>query len=374
MSRRPPHRRTPAAPKSRRSAPGAPPGAFELEGGQVASLRAMRFDASSFEAWTVADPAEVATLRQPDKVVWLDVVGLERGALEAIARAFDLHPLAVEDAVHTHQRAKVDSYVGHELIVARVVGPLGASLASEQVSFFLGPGFVVTIQERPGDPFEPVRERLRQARGRIRESGADYLAYALLDAIVDHYFPLLEEVGDRIEALEEEITAAPSDDHLPRVQALRRALITFRRATWPLRDAVQSLARGEVARIAPDTRVFLRDTLDHLLRIVDLLESYRDMTGGLMDLHLSMVSTRMNQVMQVLTVISTIFIPLTFIAGVYGMNFDDMPETHWAYGYPAVLLGMGAIGAALFAFFWRRGWIGGAMRRARRAPDRSGAP
>jgi len=346
---------------------GAAPGAFELpEGGEV-SLAAVRYDADDFEAWHLTSAAEIADLRRPGKVVWLDVCGLERNTIEALAAAFDLHPLAVEDAVHTHQRAKVESYKQHELIVARMVGAVDGELMSEQVSVFVGPGFVITIQERPGDPFEPVRERLRLGRGRIRKAGADYLAYALLDAIVDHYFPLLEELGDRIEELEEDIVQAPGDRNLPKIQALRRTLIMFRRATWPLRDAVGGLSRGEIPFFTDDTRVFLRDTQDHLLRIVDVLESYRDMAGGLMDLHLSMVSTRMNEVMQVLTVISTIFIPLTFIAGIYGMNFDtaspyNMPEVHWTFGYPVVMVVMAVIAAGLFWFFWRRGWIGRSRR------------
>jgi len=355
------HRRRP-----RPVRPGAAPGSFELpEGGDSAIVRAIRFSAARFEERVLSAPEEVAELGRSGEVVWLDINGLERRWLDAVAERFGLHPLAVEDAVHTHQRAKVEAYPDHELLIARMVSSQAGELVSEQVAFFVGAGFVVTIQERPGDPFDPVRERLRTGRGQVRQRGADYLAYALLDAIVDHYFPLLEELGDHIELLEEEITTAPSDDHLHRIQELRRTLITFRRATWPLRDAVQSLARGEIARVEPETRVFLRDTLDHLLRIVDVLESYRDMAGGLMDLHLSMVSARMNQVMQVLTVISTIFIPLTFIAGVYGMNFEDMPETHLSWGYPAALVLMAVIGAALFVFFWRRGWIGAGRRRRR---------
>ncbi|TNF33403.1 MAG: magnesium/cobalt transporter CorA [Deltaproteobacteria bacterium] len=348
-----------------RSKPGAAPGAYELpEGGDV-TLDAVRYDADTVEAWRLGGPEEIADLRRPGKVVWLDVCGLERRTVEALAVAFGLHPLAVEDAVHTHQRAKVERYANHELIVARMASAAdGDQLASEQVSLFVGPGFVITVQERPGDPFEPVRERLRQGRGRIRGAAADYLAYALLDAIVDHYFPILEDLGDRIEELEEEIVTAPGDRNVAKIQALRRTLIMLRRATWPLRDAVGVLARGENDFFVEDTRVFLRDTLDHLLRIVDLVESYRDMVGGLMDLHLSMVSTRMNQVMQVLTVISTIFIPLTFIAGVYGMNFEGMPELHWPLGYPVVMALMGLIGAVLFWFFWRRGWIGRARRRS----------
>lgn len=351
--------------KHSRSLPGAPPGAYELADGGEVTVNALRFDAAECEEWTLADATDISDLRRPGKTVWLDVCGLERRTIEALAASFGLHPLAVEDAVHTHQRAKVDSYPGHELIVARMVGLSDGEPTSEQLSVFVGSGFVITIQEHAGDPFESVRERIRLGRGLIRGSGADYLAYALLDATVDYYFPLLEELGDRIEEVEEDIATTQSDGNLQRIQHLRRTLITFRRAIWPLRDAVQSLARGEVALFVDETRVFLRDTLDHLLRIVDLLESYRDMAGGLMDLHLSMVSTKMNQVMQVLTVISTIFIPLTFIAGVYGMNFDpgaspyNMPELGWRLGYPAVMALMAVIGGLLFWFFWRRGWIVG---------------
>lgn len=364
MGRRKHSRKPRALPRK----PGAPPGSFALaEGGDV-ELRAVRFDADHLEEWVVADLADLATLRQPGRAVWLDVRGLESRTIDALVAAFGLHPLAVEDAVHTHQRAKIESYPNHELLIARMITAVDGAPTSEQISFFVGDGFVLTVQEHSGDPFEPIRERLRGGRGQIRKGGASYLAYALLDAIVDHYFPLLEAVGDRIEDLEATITVTPDDDHLADIQELRRTLILFRRAAWPLRDAVASLARGDVAFFDADTRVFLRDTHDHLLRIVELLESYRDLVGGLMDLFLSVTSTRTNEVMRVLTVISTIFIPLTFIAGVYGMNFDpgasslNMPELRWGLGYPAVMLLMVGIGAALFAFFWRRGWIGRGRR------------
>jgi magnesium transporter len=237
------------------------------------------------------------------------------------------------------------------------------------VSFFVGEGFILSMQEYPGDPYGPVRERLKAGDRRLREGGTDHLAYALLDAIVDHYFPLLGDIGERIEDLEQAVVESPRDENLVEIQRLRRLLILFRRHAWPMRDAVQGLARGDLPFVKPETRVYLRDTLDHLFRIVEILESYRDILAGLMDLHLSAINIRMNQVVQVLTVISTIFIPLTFIAGVYGMNFDpdagvlNMPELRTPWGYPAVLVVMGVIGFGLLFFFWRRGWIGRGPRR-----------
>ncbi|MCB9735463.1 MAG: magnesium/cobalt transporter CorA [Deltaproteobacteria bacterium] len=370
---RPGKRKRKSSPPYERFVPGAAPGSFgDIVTTDDVSLDVFRYDAEGFEELELHDLSELTGLCQPGKVVWLDVTGIDSATLEAIAAAFDLHALAVEDAVLAHQRAKVESYAGHDLLIARTIqaAPEGG-LRSEQVSFFLGDGFLVTVQELKGDPWEPARERLR-AGGRLRSSGPDYLLYALLDAVVDYYFPLLHDVSDRIEDLEDVIIASSDDRHVSRIHTLRRELIQFRRSVWPLREVLLTLSRGDLPRFQPETRVFLRDTQDHVLRVLDLLESYREMGASLMDLHLSVASQRMNEIMKVLTVISTIFIPLSFIAGLYGMNFDpavsplNMPETKWAWGYPFSLALMAAVALALVYYFRRRGWLVRRERHPRR--------
>ena len=346
--------------------PGTAPGVFDLPEGASATLRGFRIHPTRARAVSLETPEDVRALRaslEPDEIVWLDLCGLERRLIDAIAAAFTLHPLAVEDAVHAHQRSKIEAYPEHDLIIARTVAVHDSAPISDQMSFFVGVSFVVTVQEVPGDPFDPVRERLREGDPTLLGGGADKLLHALLDAVVDDYFPLIASVGDRIEDLEETVLDAPKDENLAEIQQLRRTIITFRRAAWPLREALQGLVRGDLHIIRPETRVYFRDTLDHIIRIVDVIESYRDMIGGLMELHMSAVSLRMNQVVQVLTVISSIFIPLTFIVGIYGMNFDtaasdlNMPELRSPYGYPVVMLGMTALAAGLLTIFWRLGWL-----------------
>lgn len=361
--------------RARTRPPGAAPGTWELADGPPAEVRILAFGGTGIDVIEPGDFLASGSVPEAGRTVWVDVDGIDRRTLEALTNRFHLHPLSVEDAVHTHQRAKVEPYPTHDLLIARMVTEVGGELLSEQVSFFIGDGFVLSMQELPGDPFDPVRERLRSGDGRLVGGGPDQLVHALVDAVVDHYFPLLERIGDRIEELEEAVVGAPHDDNLVEIQRLRRSLILLRRNAWPMRDMLQALVRGDVKFVTAATRVYLRDTLDHLLRITDLIESYRDMVSGLMDLHMSAVSLRMNGVMQVLTVISTIFIPLTFIAGLYGMNFDpasspwNMPELRSPVGYPLTLLAMATVTGLLLLYFRRRGWLGGSAR-----PRRDKAP
>jgi magnesium transporter len=216
---------------------------------------------------------------------------------------------------------------------------------------------VLTFQELEGDCFEPVRERVRRGKGRIRRMGADYLAYALIDALIDQFFPILERQGERIEALEDELIEDPAPETLQRIYRLRRELLLLRRAAWPEREVIATLQREETALVGREVKVFLRDAYDHAVQVLEILETYRELAGSMLDVYLSSLSHRMNEVMKVLTIIATIFIPLTFIAGIYGMNFARMPELHWAWGYPAALAVMAAIGLALVVFFRRRGWF-----------------
>lgn len=351
---------------SRRNKPGASPGLLSSQPGALASsMKVLRYTADRIDeaelAGTDALPGDIGR----GDIVWIDVTGLADVALvERIGAAFGLHPLALEDVVHTHQRPKTEDYENHLFIVTRMA--CGAEAAEhEQVSLFLGKGYVITFQERPGDCFEPVRERLRRGRGRLRGAGADYLAYALIDAVIDGYFLPLEAHGERIEQLEDEVTRDARSDHIDDIHAVKRDLLALRRAIWPQREMLNILVRDENSLIQPATRVYLRDAYDHVIQLMDMLETYREIASGLVDIHLSAMSTRMNEIMKVLTVIASIFIPLSFIAGVYGMNFDpaaspwNMPELGWTWGYPFALLLMFGCALGLLWYFRRKGFIGG---------------
>jgi magnesium transporter len=343
----------------RRVEPGTPPGTIVVPPG--AQPPVMSLFAYEGERCIEAHPktaAEVEQFRNKHPVIWLNIDGLgDVALLQDLARLFHLHPLAMEDVVNTHQRPKVDQYEGSMFIVMRMM-QRNETLHSEQVSIFVGKGFVLTFQENlPGDSFEPVRLRLRGG-GPLTSRGADYLAYRLLDAIIDGYFPLLEQYGELLEALEEEVLLTPSRLTLLRVHAIRHDLLQLRRAIWPAREAINSLVRDPNPLIQADTRLYLRDAYDHTVQLMDFLETYRELGSDLRDLYMSATGNRLNEIMKVLTIISTIFIPLTFIAGVYGMNFDFMPELHTRWAYPLTLLAMAVIAIALLFYFRRKGWIG----------------
>jgi magnesium transporter len=336
-------------------------------------IQVITYGSDSFMETVAATPAELAVPVPAPARRWINVDGLgDIPTLRHIGAMFGLHPLALEDVVNLHQRPKVEAYDGYLFIVLRmpVAIPLapGASssrLEMEQVTMALGQDFLVTFQERPGDSFDPVRHRLRSPGGQIRQRGPDYLAYALIDSAIDAFFPILEEYGEQVESLEDDVIAHPGPRQIARIHDLKRNLLTARRALWPLRDMLNALLREETPLIDPQTRIYLRDCHDHAIQLIDLVETYREICSGLVDIHLSSVSNRMNEVMKVLTIIATIFIPLTFIVGVYGMNFDpasgplSMPELGWRYGYPAVMLLMASIAAGLIIWFRSKGWIGG---------------
>lgn len=353
---------TPPLHRRRRPPQGAHPGALAPPDEAVpARLHVLHYGADACEEPGLRDPAALARLaRHEGRVTWIDVVGLgDVALLEGLADAFGIHPLALADVVNVGQRPKADAYEDHMLLVTRMarVRPEGG-LELEQVSVVLGPGWVITFQELEGDVFQPVRERIRSG-ARIRRAGADYLAYALVDSVIDGYFPVIETLGEDIERLEERVTVDPSPQTLRRIHAVRRTLLVLHRAQWAQRDALGTLLRDEDSPFGEAVRPYLRDAHDHAFQTLDLIETFRDMTVGLMDVYLSSVSQRMNEVMKTLTVVATIFIPLTFLAGVYGMNFEYMPELHWRWGYPAVWVAMGVIAVALLAWFRWRGWVGG---------------
>lgn len=302
-----------------------------------------------------------------DAVFWLDVRGLgTEEVLRHIGDRTQLHPLLLEDVVNVPHNPKVDYYADHLLVIMQMVRPKssGQGFTSEQVSFVLGRNRLITFQEEASwDCFGSVRDRIRNNIGIVRTQGADYLMYTLLDTIIDSFFPVLETLGEYIEALEDEVVANPTRKTIEEIHDLRRKLMKLRRLLWPQRTVINGLIRDGSPFLSPEMRIYLQDCYDHIVQILDILENYREIASSLMDVYLSSINNRMNEVMKLLTVISSIFIPLTFIAGVYGMNFDpaasrwNMPELGWAYGYPAVWALMGAIAAGLIVFFWQRGWF-----------------
>lgn len=357
----------------RRSPPGAPPGTVLPDPGAPAGrVEIMGISADELVERGSADVRDLPALRERLPLVWVNVDGLGDAAiLQKLGEMFGLHRLALEDVVHVHQRAKAERYGEHVFFVARML-LAEEECDSEQVSFFVGPNFVLTFQERAGgDRFDPVRARLRATGSRARLVRSDLLFHALLDVIVDSYFPLIENYGERVDTLEEQVLARQSGGVMGRLHLVRRDLLSIRRVIWPLRDALNTLLRDSGPPFGDEARVYLRDVQDHMVQIIDLLENYRDISGGLTEVYLSVQAQRTNEVMKVLTVISTIFIPLTFIVGVYGMNFDHMPELRWWWSYPLLWISMIAIALGQLLYFKRRGWLG---EHTDTAGDRADAP
>lgn len=298
---------------------------------------------------------------QPDTgTLWLNVYGLQDVAMMAeIGQRFGLHPLVLEDILNTHQRPKIEDYGDYIFIVTHVFEyhPASRTLNEDQISMVLGHGFVLTFQERPAGRFQPLRERLKNAVGPARRLGASYLAYSLLDVIVDHYFVTLDQLGDTVDELDSRLLAGQTNTGtLARIHTLKMTLLALRRALWPLREAVMTLQHGDSGLLDPETRLYLRDVYDHLVHLLETVDLQRDLVAGMVDLYVSTQSNRLNRQMRFLTVIATLFMPLTFISSIYGMNFDYMPELHWKWGYFAVLGLMAAIGGGMGYLFWRRRW------------------
>ncbi|MGQ9651846.1 MAG: magnesium/cobalt transporter CorA [Phycisphaerae bacterium] len=349
----------------RRTPPGAPPGTLVADpAAPKPVITVIGYGSDGCNEQVIRDVADVQKYLTRWPVTWINVDGL--GDVQTIARLADLlglHRLAVEDTVNTHQRAKVDHYPNHLFMVAHMA-TYNEHLETEQLSLYLGKNFVATFQGgQPGDPFEPVRERIRHAVGCIRQAGADHLAYSLIDAVIDGYFPVLETTGERLEELEDEILHRPTGRVASAVHEIKRNLMTLRRAIWPLREAMNSLVRDPSPLVNDETRLYLRDCYDHTVRVIDFIETYRELGSDLMDLYLSSVSQRMTEVMKVLTIIATIFIPLTFISSIYGMNFQtdrspwNMPELTWYFGYPFALGLMAIMALGMLYYFRRKGWL-----------------
>jgi magnesium transporter len=294
------------------------------------------------------------------EVTWINVDGIhDIETIEKLGQAFGVHPLVLEDIAHTDQRPKMEDYKDYLYIVLRMfyVDEEKGSIASEQVSIILGTDHIITFQERTGDVFDMIRDRIRQGKGRIRSLGDDYLAYAIIDAIVDRYFMILERLGETIESIEDELVKEPTPKTLSQIYDLKKEMIILRKSIWPLREVISKLERGESALIQKNTIRYLRDLYDHTIQTIDTIETYRDMLSGMLDLYLSSASNKMNEVVKVLTIIATIFIPLTFVAGIYGMNFQYMPELAIPWAYPVVWLIMVAMVIIMLVYFRKRNWI-----------------
>ncbi|MEM4409553.1 MAG: magnesium/cobalt transporter CorA, partial [Candidatus Caldarchaeum sp.] len=361
----------------RQTPPGSPPGTVKPVSTLTPVLCTIAYGPDAYEERSFASVNDLQNLKGAYPVLWVNIEGLgDAETITKIGEVFGLHPLALEDVVNVHQRAKVEDYKNNLYIVLREPDQSIEHL-TEQVSLFIGSDFVLSFLERPGDCFEPVRARLRKGASRLRQAGPDFLAYSLLDAILDSYFPLLEEYGDRLERIEDDLLGEPTPIGIRKVHEIKRDLISLRRAIWPLRDVFYNLIWEENPFIATETRLYLRDCYDHVGQLRDLEETYRELCSDLSDLYLSATSNRLNEVMTVLTLIATIFIPLSFIAGIYGMNFDpeaspfNMPELSWRYGYFFALGLMMLTGLGMLFYFWQRGWIGGKKKpRSPTAKDR----
>ncbi len=325
------------------------------------TINLIDYDSEQFheELLAIDDVQRCCQLKASPSISWININGVhEIGHIEALGNCFNLHPLVLEDILNTDHRPKVEDYEDYLFLVLKMLFyDREGGIHTEQVSLVLGPNYVLSFQEKTGDVFDGVRDRLRIAKGRIRKQGADYLAYALMDAIVDGYFSILEQIGDEIEEMEQELVTDPSPQTLNRIHNFKREMILLRKAVWPLRELISALQRGESRLIAETTAIYLRDVYDHTIQVVDTVETFRDLIAGMLDLYLSSISNRMNEVMKVLTIIATIFIPLTFFAGIYGMNFEYMPELKWRWGYFGLWGVMLAISAGMLIFFRRKRWI-----------------
>jgi len=293
-------------------------------------------------------------------VTWVNVIGIHQvEVLEKLGNRFGVHPLALEDILNTEQRPKIEDYGDDLFIVVKLLSSNEErdEIEAEQISLILRPNAILSFQEKEGDDFSTVKERLRAGKGRLRKMGADYLAYTLLDIVVDQYFVVLEKLGERIEVLEGRLLADPGTATLQKIQNLKKEMLLLRKWIWPLREVISSLERGEFPGIQESTRIYLRDVYDHTIQVMDAIEIYRDMLSGMLDIYLSSLNNRMNAVMKVLTIIATIFMPLTFLAGVYGMNFKHMPELDWPWGYPLILIFMAVVAILMLTLFRLKKWL-----------------
>lgn len=339
--------------------PGTPVYVGELKEEEV-RISIIDYDERNFQEREAKTSEECFPFKDTPTVTWINIDGIhDVDIIDKIGKHFDLHPLIMEDIMNTEQRPKMEDFANYIYVVLKMLyyDDKENETKVEQVSVILGDHFVISFQERRGDVFDSIRERIRNGKGRIRKMGADYLAYSLLDTIVDNYFTILEKLGDRIEELEERMVTDPKPKTLHEIHRLKREMVFLRKSVWPLRELINGLERGESPLIHKSTNIYLRDVYDHTIQVIDTIETYRDMLSGLHDTYLSSISNRMNEIMKVLTIIATIFIPLTFIAGIYGMNFEFMPELKWRWAYFIVWGVIIVIAIYMITYFKRRKWF-----------------
>ena len=350
--------------KKRSKKAGLPPGALIHIGEkktEKVKITIIEYDEMHFheqEAKTIEECFLFNDKKRPT-VAWINIDGIHQSEiLGKLGECFGLHPLIVEDILNTDQRPKIEDFEEYNYIVLKMLHFNGTDgeIVTEQVSLILGSNFVISFQEQEVDIFHVIKDRIRTNKGRIRKMGADYLAYCLLDAIVDNYFIIMETLGEKIESLEDELVSNPTPKILHTIYNLKRNMILLRRSVWPLRELIGGLERGESSLIKESTRIYLKDIYDHTIHIIDTLETFREMVAGMLEIYLSSISNRLNAVIKVLTMIATIFMPLTFLAGIYGMNFKYMPELEWRWGYPLILLIMAAVGITMVYYFKRKKW------------------
>ena len=318
------------------------------------------YDTDGLQERKIEDIETVFPLKESHTKSWINVDGIhDVDLIQRLGTHFGIHPLTLEDILNTGQRPKVEEFEGYVFMVFKMLlyDSDREEVRAEQISLVMGEHYLMSFQEIPGDVFDPVRERIRKGKGRVRKAGCGYLAYALIDAVVDHYFSILEKIAEKIETLEDALLEDPDPQTLHQIHNMKRELIFMRKQIWPMREMVSSLAKGELSQIDSATDIFFKDVYDHCIQVSDTIESYRDVLSGMLDLYLSTASNRMNEVMKVLTIIATIFIPLTFLAGVYGMNFDFMPELHWKGSYIAFWAVIIVTAAALVIYFKRKKWL-----------------
>ena len=359
--------------RTRHAPPGTAPGSLYVpEGSLKPKVKIFSYDQNSFEEKEVQGVEAIKSQVEnfPDKNHWIDIKGFgDKLFFEQLADRFGIHRLQMEDVFNVYQRAKAEEYQGHLFLISRCLKEENGFISNDQLSLFLGKNFVISIQDSYDDLLEPARERIRQGKGYVRKYGSDYLLYALMDVVLDNFFPVLESISDRLDALQDALVDNPTRDKLNHVLMTKRDLIMLRRTIWSERDKVNDILRSNFPLISESTKIFFRDSYDHCVHVIDLVESYKEVTASLMDVYMSSVSNRMNQVMKVLTIISTIFIPLTFIVGLYGMNFSytdpitgkilplNMPELYSPYGYVTVVGIMVVIVIGLLYFFVKKGWL-----------------
>ncbi|MBU0577590.1 magnesium/cobalt transporter CorA [Patescibacteria group bacterium] len=342
---------------------GSPPGELVHVGkkrSEKIKISLIDYDEERLEEKKVKVITDVFPFKESPTVTWINIDGLhDMNVVKKIGEHFDIHPLVLEDIVHTGQRPKMEDFEDYLFITLKMLSldKKTNEIEAEQISLVMGNNFLISFQEREGDVFDAVRDRLKGNKGRIRKAGVDYLAYTLVDSIVDNYFSILENLGDKLEDLEKELLEEPDEKTRQAIYKIKREMIFVRKSIWPLREVINGLMRGDISLIQDTTIVYLKDVYDHTIQVIDTVETFRDMTSGMLDSYLSSISNKMNEVMKVLTIFAAIFIPLTFIAGVYGMNFEFMPELGWEWAYPVWWIIVIALGIGMVIYFKKKKWM-----------------